>query len=126
MPLIRRRRIPLPLEHMPQMPSALTAHNLRARHAERTIGVPGHGAGDVVKVGGPAAAGLELVVGFVEGGAAAGAAVDARRGHVFVVGSGEGGFGAFFAEDAELVCPRWMLAKEVTWLGVERERKGWR
>ncbi len=39
---------------------------------------------------------------FVERRVASGAGVDARGGHVFVVGAGVGGFGAFFAEDAEL------------------------
>ena len=104
MPLIRRRRVPFPLKHVPQMPAAIRADNLGARHAKGTVRVPGHGAGDVVKVGRPAAAGLELVVGLVERSAAAGAAIDALGGHVLVVGAGEGGFGAFFAEDTELVC----------------------
>lgn len=40
--------------------------------------------------------------GLVERGGAAGARVDARRRRVFVVAAGEGGLGAFLAEDAEL------------------------
>ena len=43
------------------------------------------------------------MVGFVEGCVAAGAGVDTFAGHVFVVGAGVGSFGAFFAEDAELL-----------------------
>ena len=43
------------------------------------------------------------MVGFVQGGAAAGAGVDAGGGIVLVVGAAAGGFGAFFAEDAELL-----------------------
>ncbi len=89
---------------MTQMSSTTTTNNLRPTHAERAIGVPGDGAGDAVEIGGPAAAGFELVRGFVERGVAAGAGVDAGGGHVFVVGSCEGGFGAFLAEDAELFC----------------------
>ncbi len=104
MPLIRRRRVTLPLEHMPQMPAALGARDLRARHAEGAVRVADDGAGDAVEIRGPAAAGLELVRGPVEGGVAAGAGVGAGRGGVLVVGAGVGGLGAFFAEDAELFC----------------------
>lgn len=77
MPLIRRRRIPLALEHMAQMAPAVAAHNLRARHAEGAVRVPRHGAGDAVEIGGPAAPGLELVRRAVEGRGAAGTGVDA-------------------------------------------------
>lgn len=77
MPLIRRRLIPLPLEHMPQMPSAIITHNLRPFHPKRTVGEPLHGARDRVKVCGPATAGLKFMVGFVERRVAAGAGVDA-------------------------------------------------
>ena len=70
MPLIRRRRIPLPLEHMPQMPSALRACDLRPLHPKSAVRVPGHGAGDAVEVGGPTAAGFKLVGSCVEGGVA--------------------------------------------------------
>lgn len=65
MPLIRRRLIPLPLEHMPQMPPAVITHNLRPLHPKRIICKPLHSTRNRVKVRGPAAAGLELVVGFV-------------------------------------------------------------
>lgn len=104
MPLIRRRRIPLPLEHMAQMAPAITAHNLGALHAERAIRMPRHGPGDAVEIRGPAATRFELVRGAVEGRGAGGAAVGARGGGVFVVGAGERGFGAAGAEDAELFC----------------------
>ena len=73
MPLVRRRGIALPLEHMAQVAAALAAQDLRPRHAERRVRVPGHGAGDGVEVGGPAAAGLELVRRAVERGVAGGA-----------------------------------------------------
>lgn len=73
MPLVRRRRVPLPFEHVAQMPPAFRADDLRARHAERAVGVAGDGAGEGVEVGGPAAAGFELVRGAVEGRVAGGA-----------------------------------------------------
>lgn len=102
MPLIRRRRIPLALEHMSQMTPAVGAQDLGALHAERAVGVAGDGARDAVEVGGPAATRFELVGGAVERGGAGGAGVGARGGGVLVVDAGVGGFGAFFAEDAEL------------------------
>jgi hypothetical protein len=108
MPLICRRTISLPLENMPQVSSTVTAHNLRPLHAERAVCVSRHRAGDVVEVRGPAAAGLELVVRLVEGGVAGGAGVDAFFGRVLVVFAREGGFGAFFAENAKLFW--WVLA----------------
>ena len=73
MPLIRRRRVPFPLEHVAQVAPARAAGDLGARHAERRVRVPGHGAGEAVEVGGPAAAGLELVRRAVEGRVAGGA-----------------------------------------------------
>lgn len=76
MPLIRRRRIPLSLEHMPQMPPTVTTHNLRPLHPKRTIREPLHSTWNRIKVCRPSAAGLKLVVGFVEGRVAAGAGID--------------------------------------------------
>jgi len=104
MPLVRRVRITLPLEHMSQMAPTVCAHNLCPRHAERAVSVSCHCAGNVVKVRRPAAARLEFVVGFVEGCVATGTGVDAFGGGVLVVLAGEGGFGALFTEDAELFC----------------------
>lgn len=104
MPLIRGRRIALPLEHMPQMPAAIRAHNLRPHHAKRRILMPHDGARHRVEKGGPAAAGLEFLLRRVERRVAAGARVDARGGGVLVVFAAVGGFGALGAEDAELLC----------------------
>ena len=73
MPLVRRRRVPLPLEHVAQMPAAAAAGDFGAGHAEGGVGVAGHGAGEGVEVGGPAAAGFALVGRAVEGGVAGGA-----------------------------------------------------
>lgn len=65
---------------MAQVPAAAGADDLRARHAERAVRVAGHGAGEGVEVGGPAAAGLELVRGAVEGRGAGGAGLDGSGG----------------------------------------------
>lgn len=104
MPLIRRRLIPLALEHVPEVAAAVRAHDLGALHAERAVRVALDGARHGVEEGGPAAARLELVRRLVQRRVAAGARVDAGAGGVFVVGAGEGGLGALFAEDAELFC----------------------
>ena len=103
MPLVDRIVVPLPLEYMSQVTPAVAAYDLCPGHAERAVGVSCDGAGNVVVVRGPAAAGLELMVGFVERRVAGSAGVDALVGHVLVVLAGEGGFGALFTNDAELV-----------------------
>jgi len=61
-----------------------------------------HGSRNGVEEGRPAAAGLEFLVGFVERRIAGCAGVDAGGGEVLVEGAGEGGFGTFLADDAEL------------------------
>ena len=103
MPLIRGRIIPLPLEHMSQMATTITAHDLRPFHAERAVRMSRHCTWDAVEIRRPAAAGLEFVGRFVQRGVAGCAGVGAVCGRVFVVFACEGGFGAFFAEDAELL-----------------------
>ena len=115
MPLIRRRLIPLPLKHMPQMPPTIRADDFCSRHAETRIRMPRHSSRDGIEVSGPAAPGFEFVVGFVERRGTGGAGVDAGVGHVFVVFAGEGGFGAFFADDAELLCQ--MVSMRVVFWG---------
>jgi len=55
MPLVRRRGEPLTLEYMTQVATAVGAHNLGPRHAERAVLVPGDRTGDAVKIGRPAA-----------------------------------------------------------------------
>lgn len=103
MPLIRRRSIAFSLEHMAQMPTAITAHDLGATHAKRAIGVASDRSRDSVEECGPAAAGLKFVVGFVEWSVAGGAGVDAGGGVVLVVFTGVGGFGSFLTDDTELL-----------------------
>jgi len=61
-----------------------------------------HCSRDGVEESGPAAAGLEFVACFVEGRIAGGAGVDAGFWGVAVVFPGEGSFGAFLADYAEL------------------------
>ena len=56
---------------------------------------------DSIPKRGPAAAGIELGVGFVEGSVAGSAVVDAGVGVVLVVFVVVGALGAFLAEDAE-------------------------
>lgn len=90
MPLIRRRREPLALKHMTQMPTAIGAHNLGPHREQRSVLVALYGAGDAVKVGGPAAAAAEFVRGLVEGRFAAGTGVHALGGVVLVELSGAG------------------------------------
>lgn len=103
MPLVRRRREPLTLEHMAQVPAAVSASDLDALHEEAAVLVALHRAGDAVEVGGPAAAALELVRGLVQGRVAAGARVDALGGVVLVEGAGARRLGSLLAQDAELI-----------------------
>ena len=106
MPFIRRRVKPFSLEHVAQMAAAVAAHDLGPRHAKGAVLVPRHGAREAVKVGRPAAPRVELVRGLVQRRVAAGTGVHARRRVVLVELAGAGGFGALFAEDAELF---WIL-----------------
>jgi hypothetical protein len=93
----------LALEDMSQVPSAVIAHNLRAHHAQTAILLLAHGAWHRVPEGGPPAARVEFVVGFVEWRVAPAARVDACVGVVLIVSAGAGHFGALLAEDAELL-----------------------
>lgn len=103
MPLVRGRREPLAFEDMTKMAAAVGAHDLGAGHAEAAVLVAGHGAGDAVEVGWPAAARRELVRGLVEGSVAPRARVDALAGVVLVELARAGRLGALLAEDPELL-----------------------
>lgn len=85
------------------MAAAVGAHNLGAKHAQRAVLVSGHSAGDAVKIGRPAAARLELLLGLVERCSAPGARVDAFLRVVLVESAGAGGLGTLFPQDAELL-----------------------
>ena len=65
MALISGRWVPLALEDMAQMATAVGAHDLGALHAERAVRVPRHRTGQAVEVRRPSAPGLEFVVCFV-------------------------------------------------------------
>jgi hypothetical protein len=67
----------LALEDMPQMASAVIAHNLRPHHAEARVRSLSNSTWHGVPEGGPSTARVELVVCFVEGRVAGRAAVDA-------------------------------------------------
>ena len=104
MPLIRRILVALPLKHMAQMPITPRAHNLSALAPHRAVHAPRHGARHGVEKRRPPAPAGELVARLVQRGRAAGARVDACGRLVLVVGAAEGRLGAFFAQDAELLC----------------------
>ncbi len=104
MALVGRRGVALALEDVAEMAAAVGADDLGAGHAKGAVLVAGDGAGDAVKVGRPAAAGLELVVGRVERRLTAGAGVDARLGEVLVGRSRVGRLRALFPQDLELLC----------------------
>ena len=95
------------------MSSALATYNLGSCHSKRAVGMPRHSARDSIKVRRPATARLEFMSGFIERSIAAGAGVDAARGHVFVVCAGVRGFSAFLAEDAELFCGRILIDRNI-------------
>jgi len=103
-PLVRRRRVALTLEHMSQVTSAVAAHDLCPLHAECAVGVSGHRTGYSIEECRPAAARLEFVLSSVDGRIAAGASVGAGTWHVLVILAREGRLGAFLAKHAELLC----------------------
>ena len=98
---------------MSQMAPTVTAHNFRPGHAEGAVRVPRYSPGDAIEICRPSTARLELVRGFVERGIAGGAGVDAGGGHVLVVFPSVRRFGAFFAEDTELLCEPSVLGTQL-------------
>ena len=84
------------------MPATIATHNLYPFHPKRPICMSCHGAWNGIEERRPSATGLEFVVGGVERCVAAGAVVGAVGWVVFVEFAGEGGLGAFLAEDLEL------------------------
>jgi hypothetical protein len=102
--LVRRRRIALALEHMSQMASAVGAHDLRPLHSKSAVGMSGHSARNSIEERRPATARLELVLCRVNGCVAAGASIGAGGRGVLVILARERCFGAFVAENAELLC----------------------
>lgn len=88
---------------MTEMTSTVTADDLGPLHAKCVIHMSLHGSGNGIKVGGPAAAGLKLVIGLVERSITPGAVVHALRRVVFIVLAGTGGLSSLFTKDAELL-----------------------
>lgn len=75
--LVRRRRVALPLEDVSKMTSTVRAYNLDPLHSKCAVRVSCHSSWEGIEECWPAAAGLELVLGFVQRCVAAGAGVDA-------------------------------------------------
>ena len=101
--LVGGRGESLALEDVAEMAAAIGADDLGAGHAPGAVLVARDSAWDAVKVGRPAAARLELVVGLVQRRITAGAGVDTRVGEELVVLAREGRLGALLPEDAELL-----------------------
>jgi hypothetical protein len=94
------------------MPSAVVANNFRPP-AIRSLP---DGIGKRVPEGGPPAAGIELVVCFVERRVAALAGIDAGFRVVLVEWAGAGVFGALLAKNAELLWAILAYARGVVWV----------
>lgn len=89
---------------MAQMATAVGADNFGARHAKSTVLVASDGSGDAVKVGGPAATRLELVIGPVKRCAASCTGVDTFRRVVLVELACARCLSALLSQDAKLFC----------------------
>lgn len=103
MPFVRRSRIPLALEHMPEMPSAVRADDLGTRHAQRAISMSGNSAGNGVEKGRPAAAGSKLVARLVQRRVTRSTCVDAVRRRVLIVFAREGCFRPLLSKNPKLL-----------------------
>ena len=103
MSLIGRSGETLSLEYVAQMTTTVGAHNLCPGHAKGAVLVPGDSSGDAVKVGRPAAAGAELVVGLVQRSIASGAGVDALLRVVLVKLASSGSLCTLLPQDTELL-----------------------
>lgn len=104
MSFISGGREPLTLKDMTKVTTAVAADDLCALHAKGVVHMSLHGAGDGVKVGWPATAGLELVVGRVERGIAASAGIDTLGRVMRIVFSCARALGALLTENTELLC----------------------
>lgn len=82
MPLVRRRRESLSLEHMAQMPSTVATDNLSPLHAKRPIYMSRNRSRHGIEICRPATAGFEFCICLVERRIAGSAIVDACGGVV--------------------------------------------
>jgi hypothetical protein len=112
MTLVSGSRISLSLENVTKMTTTVGTDNLSTLHAKGTVDMSSHSTRNGIKESRPAAARLELVVGLVERSFAASAGVGTLGGHVLIKVAAVGGFGALFAEDAELLC--WKLVSQMS------------
>jgi hypothetical protein len=107
--LISGSLISFTLEYMAEMTAAVGTDNLRSLHAKGAINMSSDSTRDGIKVCRPATAGLEFMIGGIQGCVAARAVVNASRRVVGIVFAGAGALGSLFAEDAELFCfPAWL------------------
>jgi hypothetical protein len=93
--------VPLALEDVPKMPSAVVAHDL----SPTPIGPPPDSTRNRVSEGGPSAARFEFVLCFVERCVAACAGINAGAfgWHVLVQRAGAGIFGALLTKNSKLL-----------------------
>jgi len=89
---------------MTEMTSTVAADDLGPLHAKCVIDVSLYSTRDRIIVGGPAAAGLELVLGRIERCVTPGAVIHALCRMVCIVLASAGGLGALLAKDSELLC----------------------
>ena len=104
MPFVGRGGIPLPLEDVTEVATAIRTDYFGADHAERAVLVAGDGTRDAVKVRRPSTAGFKLVARFIQRGVAPGASVDAGIREELVILPGEGCLSPLLPEDSELLC----------------------
>lgn len=88
---------------MAEVTSTVAADDLGPLHAKCVVHMSRHGTGNRVKVGRPAAAGLELVISRIERRVTSGAVVHAFCRIVFIVLAGASTLGTLLAKDAELL-----------------------
>lgn len=100
--LVRWRWESFAFENMPKVASAVITNNFGPLHSECVVDMSLNSTRDRIKVGRPAAARLELVVGLVEGCVAAGAVIDTLRGVVGVIFTSASRLSALFTENSKL------------------------
>lgn len=97
----------LAFKNMPEVASAVITDNLGPFHSKCVVDMSLNSTGDRIKVGRPATARLELVVGLVEGRVAAGAVINTLGGVVRVIFTSTSRLSALFTENPELCCIQW-------------------
>lgn len=105
--LVRWRWESLAFKNMSKMASAVITDNFGPLHSKCVVDMSLNSTGDRIKVGRPATARLELVVGLVERCVAAGAVIDTLSGVVGVIFTSTSRLSALFTENPELRCTQW-------------------